>query len=64
MNDSATPRPIFMTWFILTIPKTFFAMHACSRKGEHSREVERGKSQSLKGGVMRRRCQLTAQYRS
>src|SRR6266545_7557926 len=47
MNDSATPRPIFMTWFILTIPKTFFAMHACSRKGEHSREVERGESQSL-----------------
>jgi hypothetical protein len=38
-----------MTWFILTIPKTFFAMHACSWKGEHSREVERGKSQSLKG---------------
>ena len=26
-------------------------MHACSRKREHSREVERGKSQSLKGGV-------------
>jgi hypothetical protein len=39
-------------------------MHACSWKGEHSREVERGKSQSLKDGVMRRRCQLTAQRRS
>jgi hypothetical protein len=54
MSDSATPKPIFMTWFILTIPMTFFAMRDSSRKGEHSREVERGESQSLVGDVMRR----------
>ena len=26
MNDNATPKPIFMTWFIRIIPMTFFAM--------------------------------------
>src|SRR5436305_7024382 len=49
MNDSATPKPIFMTWFIRIILMTFWAISACSRKPEHSREAGYGKSQSLKG---------------
>jgi hypothetical protein len=61
MNDNATTKQNFMTWFIRIIPMTFSqCTGSVDRKAEHSREVGGGKSQSLKRAAAKRLIVLTA----